>query len=47
MGIRLKRRGRRAPMIREFLRIDREFVCANVRQTLQNKYKDILWTMTK
>jgi hypothetical protein len=31
----------------EFLRIDREFVCANVRQTLQNKYKDILWTMTK
>ena len=29
------------------LRIDHEFVCVNVRQTLQRNNNDILWTMTK
>jgi hypothetical protein len=31
----------------EFLRIDREFVYANVRLTLQRNNNDLLWTMTK
>jgi hypothetical protein len=30
-----------------FLRIDREFVCANVRLTLQRNNNDLLWTTTK